>query len=95
LAAKKVKNKDVAVVECLKMNYGPFHEDFYRAAPEVKDVGQDLLRLAMNGINIRGVNCPKTVTTWNVQLALTLTAAAMTAATRLMPITRTTCQCSC
>ena len=68
LAAKKVKKKDIATVDHSKMNYEPFRKDFYRAAPEVEAMDQedvDLLRLAMDGIKIRGVECPKPVTKWS------------------------------
>jgi len=63
-----VKKKDIATVDHSKMNYDTFRKDFYRAAPEVEAMDQedvDLLRLAMDGIKIRGVDCPKPVTKWS------------------------------
>lgn len=68
LAAKKVKKKDFATVDHSKLIYEPFRKDFYRPAPEVEAMDQedvDLLRLAMDGIKIRGVECPKPVTKWS------------------------------
>lgn len=68
LAAKKVKKKDLAVVDHSRMTYEPFRKEFYRPAPEVADMDPedvDLLRLALDGIKIRGVDCPKPVTKWS------------------------------
>ncbi|KAF8341285.1 P-loop containing nucleoside triphosphate hydrolase protein [Cantharellus anzutake] len=68
LAAKKVKKKELADVDHSKIKYEPFRSDFYRPAPEVEEMDQedvDLLRLALDGIKIRGVECPKPVTKWS------------------------------
>ncbi|KAI8346199.1 P-loop containing nucleoside triphosphate hydrolase protein [Blakeslea trispora] len=67
LAAKKVKRKDIAPVDHSKMNYEPFRKDFYIEPPELRDMTADqvdLLRIELDGIKIRGVNCPKPITKW-------------------------------
>ncbi|KZS97900.1 P-loop containing nucleoside triphosphate hydrolase protein [Sistotremastrum niveocremeum HHB9708] len=68
LAAKKAKKKDVATVDHAKVNYEPFRKEFYHPAPDVQALSEDdveLLRLALDGIKIRGVDCPHPVTKWS------------------------------
>ncbi|KAI8364321.1 P-loop containing nucleoside triphosphate hydrolase protein [Choanephora cucurbitarum] len=67
LAAKKVKRKDIAPVDHSKMDYEPFRKDFYIEPPELRDMTADqvdLLRIELDGIKIRGVQCPKPITKW-------------------------------
>ncbi|KAG2211579.1 hypothetical protein INT47_008675 [Mucor saturninus] len=67
LAAKKVKRKDIAPVDHNKVEYEYFRKDFYIEPPELKDLTPDqvdLLRIELDGIKIRGVNCPKPITKW-------------------------------
>ncbi|KAI8082069.1 hypothetical protein BDF21DRAFT_381442 [Thamnidium elegans] len=67
LAAKKVKRKDIAPVDHTKMEYEYFRKDFYIEPPELKELTPDqvdLLRIELDGIKIRGVNCPKPITKW-------------------------------
>lgn len=67
LAAKKVKRKDIAPVDHSKVEYEFFRKDFYIEPPELKDMTPDqvdLLRIELDGIKIRGVNCPKPITKW-------------------------------
>ncbi|KAI9470882.1 MAG: hypothetical protein EXX96DRAFT_603014 [Benjaminiella poitrasii] len=67
LAAKRVKRKDLASVDHSKIDYESFRKDFYIEPPELKDLTADqvdLLRIELDGIKIRGVNCPKPVTKW-------------------------------
>ncbi|KAI8643181.1 P-loop containing nucleoside triphosphate hydrolase protein [Parasitella parasitica] len=67
LAAKKVKRKDIAPVDHSKMNYEFFRKDFYIEPPELKEMTPEqveLLRIELDGIKIRGVNCPKPITKW-------------------------------
>ncbi|OAD02170.1 hypothetical protein MUCCIDRAFT_172588 [Mucor lusitanicus CBS 277.49] len=67
LAAKKVKRKDIAPVDHSKMDYEFFRKDFYIEPPELKEMTQEqveLLRIELDGIKIRGVNCPKPITKW-------------------------------
>lgn len=67
MAAKKVKRKDIAPVDHSKMDYEFFRKDFYIEPPELKEMTSDqvdLLRIELDGIKIRGVNCPKPITKW-------------------------------
>ena len=68
LAAKKAKKKDLAAVDHTRVNYEPFRKDFYITPPEIAsmtDEEADLLRLELDGIKIRGVDCPRPVTKWS------------------------------
>ncbi|KAG9104727.1 pre-mRNA processing RNA-helicase [Ceratobasidium sp. 370] len=68
LAAKKAKKKDLAVVDHDKVKYEPFRKAFYHPPPDVAAMTEDeadLLRLSLDGIKIRGVDCPKPVTKWS------------------------------
>jgi ATP-dependent RNA helicase DDX46/PRP5 len=68
LAAKKARKKDLAVVDHNKIKYEPFRKEFYVPPPEVSamtDEEADLLRLELDGIKIRGVDCPRPVTKWS------------------------------
>lgn len=68
LAAKKAKKKDLATVDHSRINYEPFRKEFYIAPPDVAamtDEEADLLRLELDGIKIRGVECPRPVTKWS------------------------------
>jgi ATP-dependent RNA helicase DDX46/PRP5 len=68
LAAKKIKKKDVATIDHSKVAYEPFRKAFYHPAPDVADMtDQDAenLRLALDSIKIRGIDCPYPVTKWS------------------------------
>ena len=68
LAAKKAKKKDLATVDHSRIAYEPFRKEFYIAPPDVAamtDEEADLLRLELDGIKIRGVECPRPVTKWS------------------------------
>jgi ATP-dependent RNA helicase DDX46/PRP5 len=68
LAAKKARKKDLAVVDHAKIKYEPFRKEFYVPPPEVatmSDEEADLLRLELDSIKIRGVDCPRPVTKWS------------------------------
>ncbi|KZT12823.1 P-loop containing nucleoside triphosphate hydrolase protein [Laetiporus sulphureus 93-53] len=68
LAAKKAKKKDLAAVDHSRVAYEPFRKEFYVAPPDVAamtDEEADLLRLELDGIKIRGVDCPRPVTKWS------------------------------
>ena len=68
LAAKKAKKKDLAAVDHSRIAYEPFRKEFYHAPPEIAemtDEGADLLRLALDGIKIRGIDCPRPITKWS------------------------------
>lgn len=68
LAAKKARKKDLAAVDHSKIKYEPFRKEFYVPPPEVAamtDEDADLLRLELDSIKIRGVECPRPVTKWS------------------------------
>ncbi|EIW61246.1 P-loop containing nucleoside triphosphate hydrolase protein [Trametes versicolor FP-101664 SS1] len=68
LAAKKARKKDMAAVDHSKVPYEPFRKEFYVPPPdiaEMTDEDADLLRLELDGIKIRGVDCPRPVTKWS------------------------------
>ncbi|KAF8745992.1 hypothetical protein AX14_004282 [Amanita brunnescens Koide BX004] len=68
LAAKKAKKKDLATVDHAKMKYEPFRKEFYVPPPDIAamtDEEADLLRLELDSIKIRGIDCPRPVTKWS------------------------------
>ncbi|TDL29704.1 P-loop containing nucleoside triphosphate hydrolase protein [Rickenella mellea] len=68
LAAKKAKKKDLAAIDHARVKYEPFRKEFYHPPPEVADITDDeadLLRLELDGIKIRGVECPRPITKWS------------------------------
>lgn len=68
LAAKKAKKKELAAVDHSRMSYEPFRKEFYMPPPDIAamtDEEADLLRLELDSIKIRGVDCPRPVTKWS------------------------------
>ncbi|EMD40640.1 hypothetical protein CERSUDRAFT_80293 [Gelatoporia subvermispora B] len=68
LAAKKAKKKDLAAIDHSRIKYEPFRKEFYTAPPDIAEMTDDeadLLRLELDGIKIRGVDCPRPVTKWS------------------------------
>lgn len=68
LAAKKAKKKELAAVDHARVKYESFRKEFYQPPPDIAsmtDAEADLLRLELDGIKIRGVDCPKPVTKWS------------------------------
>lgn len=68
LAAKKAKKKELATVDHARIPYEPFRKEFYNPPPDVAAMTEDeaeLLRLALDGIKIRGIDCPKPVIKWS------------------------------
>ncbi|TFK29358.1 P-loop containing nucleoside triphosphate hydrolase protein [Coprinopsis marcescibilis] len=68
LAAKKAKKKELAIVDHARVQYEPFRKEFYIPPPDIdsmSDEQAELLRLALDGIKIRGVDCPKPVIKWS------------------------------
>ncbi|KAG2077549.1 P-loop containing nucleoside triphosphate hydrolase protein [Suillus decipiens] len=68
LAAKKAKKKDIAAVNHSHVKYEPFRKEFYVPPPDIAamtDEEADLLRLELDGIKIRGIDCPRPVTKWS------------------------------
>lgn len=68
LAAKKAKKKDIAAIDHSKINYDPFRKAFYHPPPDIAEMTEDeaeALRLELDGIKIRGVDCPKPIIKWS------------------------------
>lgn len=68
LAVKKVKKKELPTIDHAKLSYEPFRKEFYIPPPDVaqmSDEQADLLRLELDGIKIRGVDCPRPVAKWS------------------------------
>lgn len=69
LAASRVKRKEIAVTDHSKVQYEPFRKQFYNPPSEVQNMTEeeaDNQRLLLDGIKIRGVDCPKPVTKWSL-----------------------------
>jgi len=67
LADKKAKKKDLQMVDHSLVNYEPFNKEFYIEVPEIaKMTPEDLQQLhqELDGIKIRGLNCPKPIKKW-------------------------------
>ena len=68
MAAKLKKRKDLPTVDHSKVNYDPFRKSFYVEPAELTDMTEqevDELRLELDGIKIRGQDCPKPVQKWS------------------------------
>ncbi|KAG0279345.1 pre-mRNA processing RNA-helicase [Linnemannia exigua] len=66
-AAKRIKKKDIPAVDHSKMHYEYFRKDFYLEPPEMADMTPEeihSMRLEMDGIKIRGADCPKPIRKW-------------------------------
>lgn len=61
------KKKELNVVDHEKIYYAPFRKNFYVEVPEIANMTPEeveLLRSEMEGIKVRGKNCPKPVRSW-------------------------------
>lgn len=68
LAAKKAKKKEMATVDHSRVKYENFRKEFYVPPPDIAlmtDGEADLLRLELDSIKIRGIDCPRPVTKWS------------------------------
>lgn len=67
MAAKRIKKKDIPAVDHSKMHYEFFRKNFYLEPPEMADMTPEevhMLRLELDGIKIRGADCPKPIRKW-------------------------------
>ncbi|ORY75478.1 P-loop containing nucleoside triphosphate hydrolase protein [Protomyces lactucae-debilis] len=69
IAARRAaqKKKDFATVDHAKENYEPFRKEFYIEPQELAHLTEeevDAMRLELDGIVIRGKDCPKPMTHW-------------------------------
>ena len=68
LAQKKLKRKELPSIDHTRMGYEPFRKAFYHPPPEVAEMSNeeaDALRVELDNIKIRGVDCPKPITRWS------------------------------
>ncbi|KAJ2833278.1 pre-mRNA processing RNA-helicase [Coemansia furcata] len=68
LAAKRLKKKDMTVVDHSKMNYESFKKDFYIEPAELRNLTPeevDMMRVDLGGVKIRGADPPKPATSWS------------------------------
>lgn len=68
LAARKAKKKEIATVDHSKVKYESFRKEFYVPPPDIAamtDEEADLLRLELDSIKIRGIDCPRPVVKWS------------------------------
>ncbi|KAF8937014.1 pre-mRNA processing RNA-helicase [Dissophora ornata] len=67
MAAKRIKKKDIPAVDHSKIQYEYFRKNFYLEPPEMADMTPEevhSLRLELDGIKIRGADCPKPIRKW-------------------------------
>ncbi|KAL7415369.1 P-loop containing nucleoside triphosphate hydrolase protein [Mrakia frigida] len=67
MAAAKNRRKELPAVDHSLVTYEPFRKAFYTPPYEVTQMTDDevdLMRLEMDGIKIRGVDCPRPVKRW-------------------------------
>ncbi|KAJ9072278.1 pre-mRNA processing RNA-helicase [Entomophthora muscae] len=67
LAYKKSKKKDIPVIDHGTAKYEPFRKNFYIEPSETQNMTEEeveLFRAELDGIKIRGVDCPKPVKRW-------------------------------
>ena len=67
LAMKKAKRKDVIAVDHEAIKYIEFRKNFYQETQEISKMTPEqtlALRKDLDGIRIRGKNCPKPITKW-------------------------------
>lgn len=67
LAAKKARKKDLPTPAHDKIAYEPFRKAFYVPSQDVVDMSEDevdLMRMELDGIKIRGRDCPRPVRNW-------------------------------
>ena len=64
----KVKTKsEMVITDHEKVYYRPFRKDFYVEVPEIGKMSAEdteLFRLELEGIKVKGKNCPKPIKTW-------------------------------
>ena len=68
LAAKKAKKKELSAVDHARIRYESFRKEFYIPPPDIAamtDEEAELLRLELDSIKIRGVDCPRPVKKWS------------------------------
>lgn len=79
LLSQKFKNlqkeKELSIVDHSQVDYIPFRKDFYQESQTIKNLTEvevQELRSQLDGIRIKGTNCPRPVSSWS-QLGLSST----------------------
>lgn len=65
---ERKKRKDIPVVDHSQFNYEPFRKEFYFQPAELANLSAediDMMRLELDGIKVRGNNCPAPVMKWS------------------------------
>ena len=68
IANKAKKKKDIPTVNHQKVEYEPFRKEFYTEPSDLSQLSEEdvaSLRLALDGIKVRGVDIPKPVEKWS------------------------------
>lgn len=68
LAQKKLKRRELPSVDHSKIKYEGFMKAFYHPPPEIQEMTNEeaeALRVELDNIKIRGVECPKPITKWS------------------------------
>ncbi|KAJ1901355.1 pre-mRNA processing RNA-helicase [Kickxella alabastrina] len=68
LAARRLKKKELPIVDHSKITYESFKRNFYIEPAELRDMTKeevDMMRVDLGGIKIRGENPPKPATNWS------------------------------
>ena len=66
-AAHRSRRKDIQPVDHESIDYEPFRKDFYVEPLEIASMTAeeiDLLRVSLDDIKIRGLDCPLPITKW-------------------------------
>lgn len=65
---RQIRKKEIKPVDHSKMDYPPFRKDFYIESKEIASMSEDAVRAyrenVMEGVKIRGKNCPKPIRSW-------------------------------
>lgn len=67
MAAKKARKKDLPAPDHAAIDYEPFRKAFYVPSSDLDELDEEdveLMRIEMDGIKVRGKDCPKPVTHW-------------------------------
>ncbi|KAK9463325.1 P-loop containing nucleoside triphosphate hydrolase protein [Lipomyces oligophaga] len=69
MSQKSKKKKDIPIMDHSKIAYEPFRKQFYVEPDEVANMAKeevDELRMELDNIKIRGLDCPKPVQKWSL-----------------------------
>jgi len=67
MVTKQAKKRELPTVDHSKIEYEPFKSNLYIETPQIAsmtDAEVETYRAELEGIKIRGQNCPKPIKTW-------------------------------